>query len=325
MSTSSSTSLQHLIKPLLSSHQEVKDSARAGLDRRADVPHASMTPIVEVRPNVMAHTARLTLYRQRRVKCDETKPGCVRCQNLGRECGGYTPEALEDMSKNVAPVPIHPRPMTIMSYAPSVALPGSHDERRYFQRFCNKTALEMCGSFDPAFWTQKVLQLCHKDAPIKHATIAIGALAKSLETSSFPTRLSLSGFPQIDQNNLDEHHRYALRQYSLSIASLRAILADGRRHLRTSLTCCVLFMAFEALQGCYEGALTHLRGGSRLLADWRTARRGLSSRLSQDSLSEIQDGLVDDLGRMFARLDVQGLYVPPPFPVSPYPSHIHFA
>jgi hypothetical protein len=215
----------------------------------------------------------------------------------------------------MAPVPIHPRPMSVLPYAPSVAIPGSPEERRYFQRFCDKTAAEICGSFDRSFWTEKVLQLSHQDAPIRYATIAIGALAKSLEVTSFPTRLSLSGFPQIDHRHLDEHHRFSLRQYSRSIATLRAILADGRRHLRTSLTSCVLYMAFEALQGCYEGSLTHLRGGSRLLADWRTARRGQSSRLSQDSLSEIQDGLVDDLGRMFARFDVQGLFVPPPFPM----------
>lgn len=202
-----------------------------------------------------------------------------------------------------------------MNYSPSAAIPGTADERRYFQRFCDKTAGEIAGSFDPSFWTEKVLQLCHQDAPIRHATIALGALAKSLEVTSFPTRLSLSGFPQIDLHHLDEHHKYALRQYSRSIAALRIILSDGRRHLRTSLTSCVLFMSFEALQGCYEGSLTHLRGGSRLLADWRTARRGQSSRLSQDSLSEIQDGLIDDLGRMFARLDVQGLFVPPPFPM----------
>ncbi|KAH7379923.1 hypothetical protein BKA64DRAFT_765531 [Cadophora sp. MPI-SDFR-AT-0126] len=252
--------------------------------------------------------------KQRRVKCDETKPGCIRCQNLGRECGGYAPEALDE-TKSIAPVPIHPRPMSVMTYSPSMAIPGTADERRYFQRFCDKTAAEICGSFDASFWTEKVLQLCHQDAPIRHATIALGALAKSLEVTSFPTRLSLSGFPQIDLHHLDEHHKFALRQYSRSIAALRIILSDGRRHLRTSLTSCVLFMTFEALQGCYEGSLTHLRGGSRLLADWRTARRGQSSRLSQDSLSEIQDGLIDDLGRMFARLDVQGLFVPPPFPM----------
>jgi hypothetical protein len=202
-----------------------------------------------------------------------------------------------------------------MPYAPSSAIPGNQEERRYFQRFCDKTAGEISGEFDPTFWTEKVLQLCHTDAPIRYATIALGALAKSLEVTSFPTRLSLSGFPQIDHLHLDEHHSYALRQYSRAIGALRTVLSDGRRHLRTSLTSCVLFMTFEALQGSYDGSLTHLRGGSRLLADWRTARKGQSSRLSQDSLSEIQDGLVDDLGRMFARLDVQGLFVPPPFPM----------
>ncbi|TGO20253.1 hypothetical protein BPAE_0319g00100 [Botrytis paeoniae] len=255
--------------------------------------------------------------KQRRVKCDETKPQCIRCQNLGRECGGYAPEQIEDVSKQNANalVPIHPRPMSVMSYTPSVAIHGDQLERRYFQRFCDKTAAEICGSFDPTFWTEKVPQLCHQDAPIRYATIALGALAKSLEITSSPTRLSLSGFPQIDHHHLDEHHRFALREYSRAIASLRIILSDGRRHLRTSLTACVLFMTFESLQGSYEGALTHLRGGSRLLADWRIARRGGSSRLSHDSLSEIQDSLVDDLGRLFARLDVQGLFIPPPYPV----------
>lgn len=205
--------------------------------------------------------------------------------------------------------------MSVSPYAPSVAIPGSQEERRYFQRFCEKTASEICGSWDPTFWTDKVLQLCHHDAPIRYATIAIGALARSLEVTQFPTRLSLSGFPQVDHRYMDEHHSYALRQYSRAIGSLRSLLSDGRRHLRTSLTSCVLFMTFEALQGSYDAALTHLRGGSRLLADWRTARKGLSSRLSQDSLSEIQDGLIDDLGRMFARFDVQGIFVPPPFPM----------
>ena len=253
------------------------------------------------------------INRQRRVKCDERKPGCVRCQNLGRECGGYAPEVSEETPKTVTHVAIHPRPLSVVPYAPSAAIPGDHEERRYFQRFCDKTAAEIGGLFDPSLWTEKILQLCHSDAPIRYATIALAALAKWSEVTSFPTRLSLSGFPQVDHRHLDEHHRYALRQYSRAIASLREVLSDGRRHLRTSLTCSILFMSFEALQGNYDGALTHLRGGSRLLADWRMARRGLASRLSQDSLSEIQDGLVDDLGRMFARLDVQTLFIPPPF------------
>jgi hypothetical protein len=225
----------------------------------------------------------------------------------------------EETAKTITHVAIHPRPLSVLPYAPSAAIPGDHEERRYFQRFCDKTAAEIGGLFDPTFWTEKVLQLCHSDAPIRYGMIALAALAKWSEVTSFPTRLSLSGFPQIDHQHLDEHHRYALRQYSRAIASLRAVLSDGRRHLRTSLTSSILFMSFEALQGNYDGALTHLRGGSRLLADWRMARRGLASRLSQDSLSEIQDGLVDDLGRMFARLDVQALFIPPPFPMPELP------
>jgi hypothetical protein len=225
----------------------------------------------------------------------------------------------KDSSKNTTRIAIYPQSMSIMAYSPTAAIPGDPQERRYFQHFCDKTSKEICGAFDPIFWTEKIPQLCYQDAPVRHATITLEALAKSLEVTSFPTRLSLSGFPQIDHNHLDEHFRYALRQYSRALGSLRTMLSDGRRHLRTSLVSCVLFMSFEALQGCYDGALTHLRGGSRLLTDWRLARRGLADRLSQDSKSEIQDGLVDDLGRMFARLDVQGLFVPPPFPMPKLP------
>ena len=78
-------------------------------------------------------------------------------------------------------------------------------------------------------------------------------------------------------------------------------------------------MSFEALQGNYDGALTYLRGGSRLLTDWRLSPRGLAYDLSQDSQSEIQDGLLDDIWQMFARLDVQGLFIPPPFPMPELP------
>lgn len=219
---------------------------------------------------------------------------------------------MSEESKPMSLVPLHPRPMSVMSYCPSLAVSNDPDEQRYFHRFVDKTSSEICGTFDPIFWTEKIPQLCQQVAAIRYATIAVAALARSLEMTSSPTRLSLSGFPQIDQRQLDEHHRFALKMYSRAISSLRIILSDGRRHLRTSLTACVLFMTFEAMVGNYEGALTHLRGGSRLLADWRIARRGGSNRLSHDSLSEIQDSLVDDLGRMFARLDVQGLFIPWP-------------
>jgi hypothetical protein len=121
-----------------------------------------------LRPSDSYKCILLTKLRQRRVKCDESKPECIRCQNLGRECGGYAPEAHDDASKYIAPVAIHPRPMSIMTYAPSVAIPGDQQERRYFQRFCDKTAGEICGSFDPTFWTEKVPQLCHQDPPIRY-------------------------------------------------------------------------------------------------------------------------------------------------------------
>ncbi|KAI6711695.1 hypothetical protein JHW43_005760 [Diplocarpon mali] len=113
------------------------------------------------------------------------------------------PQTTECSSFSPLPVVIQPRPVSLLTYSPSSLIPDTADEWRYFQRFCDKTALGICGSFDPAFWTEKVLQLCHVVAPIRHATIALGALARSLDVTSHLTQLNLSGFPQVDHGNLD--------------------------------------------------------------------------------------------------------------------------
>jgi hypothetical protein len=93
------------------------------------------------------------ISRKRRVKCDETKPGCIRCQNLGQECS-YTPEMAEmtkASSKNITPTAIYPQPMSIMAYSPSATIPGDPQERRYFQPFCDKTSKEVRGALKPIF------------------------------------------------------------------------------------------------------------------------------------------------------------------------------
>jgi len=49
----------------------------------------------------------LTIYhRARRIKCDEDKPGCVRCARSGRVCEGYL-DKVKDMESRSNPLLVH--------------------------------------------------------------------------------------------------------------------------------------------------------------------------------------------------------------------------
>jgi len=190
--------------------------------------------------------------------------------------------------------------MSISTNSPNFNLPGDSQERLYFQYLCERTAKTICGALDPTLWTERIPQACYQEPPIRHATIALTALAMSLENTYPSAGTFSSALPRIDPNHLDKYRSYALKQYSKAISSMRSMLSDGRQHLTTSLIACVLFMSFEALQGHYEAALIHFHAGEQLLTDWKASR-------SSSPKQFYQDPVIEDLGRLFIRLDTHML------------------
>lgn len=204
--------------------------------------------------------------KARRVKCDETKPHCRRCQKFGRVCDGYP----EPPSAKVAVVPIKPRIPSVSIYNPSVSIHTSEDESRYFQVFMDHSANELSGFLDPSFWTRLVLQESHIVPPIRHAVIAIGALNKSLESAPRPN-LKVNIIQSIDK----KHHENAVLQYLKAIQALNNYITESDSpQLRTALVACLLFICFETFQGSYASSVQQTYGGLKILRSYYQGKPG---------------------------------------------------
>ncbi|RSL95291.1 hypothetical protein CEP52_012165 [Fusarium oligoseptatum] len=132
--------------------------------------------------------------RIRRVKCDETKPQCKRCQSTKRVCDGYLSEEnsmprrqLVEAVKQLSV--IGPVSRALTQTPPS--RPISPDDPSYFAFFRSVTIPSTCSLFPSSFWQQSVLQLAHGEPAIWHAAIALGALHQKTEAPATKTNTDI--------------------------------------------------------------------------------------------------------------------------------------
>ncbi|KAE9377133.1 hypothetical protein N431DRAFT_480242 [Stipitochalara longipes BDJ] len=215
--------------------------------------------------------------KTRRVKCDETKPACLRCQKFGRICDGYAPEP----SQHRGLIDIQPRIRFADFYGPSMTIHTSEDEARYFDFFTERTAHELSGFFDSTFWSQLVLQESHNVAAIRHAVIALGALNKSLESAPGPD-LKVNVIQSIDKM----HHQHAVSQHLKAIQALNHYISSSSSpQLRNALIACLLFVCFETFQGSYASSVQQTYGGLKILRSYYVGKPGSRPWIPQNSIS----------------------------------------
>lgn len=158
----------------------------------------------------------------RRVKCDETKPECLRCTTTRRVCDGYSHVQIVDCSGRTR-VPLS---FTVES---SGDLHPCTISKRCFEFFVRISSPQLAGFFGSAFWERLVLQAAHHEPAIRHAITAIGSLHEQHLVGT------------------DDGSVFALQQYSLAIRSLLAPLEQQRkRGINVCLISCILFTCFEA-------------------------------------------------------------------------------
>lgn len=158
----------------------------------------------------------------RRIKCDETRPECLRCTTTRRLCDGYPHVQTVDCSG----LPRVPLPFTV---EPSADIHPCTISRRGFEFFVQKTSPQLSGFFGSAFWERLVLQAAHHEPAIRHAITAIGSLHQQHLVGK------------------DVGSTFALKQYNLAIRSLLAPLEQQRkRGINVCLISCILFTCFEA-------------------------------------------------------------------------------
>ncbi|KAK3673247.1 hypothetical protein LTR78_006792 [Recurvomyces mirabilis] len=222
--------------------------------------------------NARKHTARLggkksrtgcNTCRLRKVKCDETRPACRRCQTGGRQCEGY--RSFSGLSA------IHARPLTSVATTPFLALPDRDKRQLDFYISCG--ASRLAGSLDRDFWTRDILQLAHFESCVLDSLLAISTLYEHPQylerfSRSHPSDPSdqdeddgkkatvvLSAESEEGQSPPDQHHAAALHAYNRAIAKFRQRLEDGKASPLLALVSCVLFICIEVIRDDVYAAL----------------------------------------------------------------------
>ena len=204
-----------------------------------------------------------TNYRKRHIKCDETKPSCLRCSNFGRLCEGYPIEDDNPPPKEPGP-PITRR---LLSKAVQECGFSSHNQwvepppawllfqdeadYHYFCLFRDKTSIELSAGFEPTLWNGLVLQACDNPS-ILQLTVATAALSKAQETDLWEVERS-------------KHHQYALQQYGKALKGIQAMVSNGQDSMRVALIAALLIFCFESLLGDTSRAVTPIQSSLDLI------------------------------------------------------------
>jgi hypothetical protein len=190
-----------------------------------------------------------------------------------------------------------------LALAPPLRVPGGYafdaKEGQYFQVFRTRTAGELSGFFDSDFWTRSVLQESHWEPSVRHAVVALGALYKTLETSSE----SPPGSPHAhhEAETVRDHYNFALAQQNKAIKRLRESI-DMEKNVaqsrRTTLISNVLHICFQSFIGDHKAAIVHVQSGLRILEE----RRPESTHPPASRGGAVVE---DELVQIFTRLAIQ--------------------
>lgn len=242
----------------------------------------------------------LTETRIRRLKCDESKPSCLRCLTGDFECEPSSTQRPSTnrhaTSKSVT--------FELSRYCPSVTLQFQDEtEAHYFSVFQSETSVELSGVFPSSFWNGIVLQESHSQPFVRHAVVSIAALNRSVKllhpaASDEPPSLR-------DNYEASKQREYALKQYGKALKAMRGISWQERRHLRKVLISTLLVVVFEVMVAQPDMAFTHALIGDRLICNWlydnppsQSHTVGLASPIS----SVIEDELLLTFGRFDTQL-----------------------
>ncbi|KAI0835935.1 hypothetical protein F5Y06DRAFT_288765 [Hypoxylon sp. FL0890] len=230
----------------------------------------------------------------RRVKCDETKPFCLRCTSTGRKCEGYPPVPSRKPRGGNVKAPTISSGAVITGYSVFQLLPGSpspvptvnvvESEPQYF--FWAATEHDVSRNFESHFWGRLVLQASKEYPTVQYALDAVSALYKVYMMMEHATHRS--------QGVLDTPTtRSALVSYNKAVKLISKDLSTGTTPLNAVLICCLLFVWLEFLRNDFATGLKHLQSGLAILHDMHTR--------SSSAFTAIDESIP----HIFSRLQVQ--------------------
>lgn len=123
------------------------------------------------------------------------------------------------------------------------------EESRYFQIYREEMAVHITGPFTSSLWGRLIPQASEMEPFVRHAVIALGAMAKQKHAPSFVKASDST---------------YALKQYDESLKRMRQAIKERDHDIRKALIACLLVFCFESLQGNLELAVSHAESGLML-------------------------------------------------------------
>ena len=208
-------------------------------------------------------------------------------------CG--QPQLLISNSKPISPVSVsnHDRPPTPSLQTPSFVIDLDEQEYSYFQSFIDDVSWQL-PSYDAFFWRGIVLRESHFSFAIRHAIVAIGALAKS-------TNMIISGTRRMEPSQ-GVHRKYATQQYQMALRGFQSSISTSSQQYanesRTVVIICIILAFFDSFIGNGRFAIKHICYAREFCYDSKSL---LSRRSSQPDQEQEQ------IASMFLRLDMQAL------------------
>lgn len=176
----------------------------------------------------------------RRIKCDELRPVCRRCESTGRKCDGYVQDRRAQS--------------VILRQSPATYSNANSDEVRSFEFFIECVVPEFSQIVSQVFWRNTVLQLSRADVIIWDAVLALSRLIQYPQYGYVYDMSIVSKYEKPPINHPD--HIRALKWYNKSLTTLRQRLTSGQVSSTIARVSCVVYICIECLQNNIHEAVT---------------------------------------------------------------------
>ncbi|KAI8966801.1 hypothetical protein F5Y11DRAFT_4315 [Daldinia sp. FL1419] len=219
---------------------------------------ASVPRIRARRPKVRSGCA---TCKSRRIKCDEGRPICTRCQKSRLPCKYDVPESKYSQNRTQDGFVLASGANGASTQATSAM--RLHDfegyEIFYFDLFRNVVVCNLSQNGYKNFWTRTILRESFRDECVRDCVLGTGALCRAMMDQIH--RLKQPGTkshwmtPTDSLNPINtRYHRDALLFYTKAISKFRSRIINEGSSIkpRTILIVSILFIIFEAMQGNTE-------------------------------------------------------------------------
>lgn len=204
--------------------------------------------------------------RARRVKCDETKPSCIRCLRTGRSCPGYNIQITwaqpvkSSSDRNSSPSII---PSKLTTYQ-------SSDEARNLAFFIKRSApMVSMASGGSDLWTVILPQVSWTYPELREMVYAFSCLDQHFMSSA-------------TTNAIKGRMRFALQHYNKAISGL----THGTPALHNILLSSIIGWMFEITTCNFQKAKIHILGAQNLVKQFDEIDRSKGRSPRQDMVVE---------------------------------------